>query len=302
MAWGLTVSLLQLRKLSEARFERCVLRRWVERLKIAVATASEMASPKAFVVFRGIKESIVKAARMGYDGIELALKTPDEIDPREIKVTLRENGLQCPAITTGQVFSDLDLYFTNPSLEKRKRVIRMFEAFIDDARFLDAMVNIGRVRGFIQEGETCQETKELFLNTLVPIEEHAREHGVTLILEPVNRYESNFVNNLDEAAELITEAHSPCLKLMPDLFHMNIEEASLERSLMRHKDLIAYVHLADSNRHAPGMGHLDFRSVIETLKRMNYQGWSSVEILPFPDPDTAALTAINYLRILPNDL
>jgi len=265
-------------------------------LKIAVAVASRKASPKAFVVFRGIKESIIKAAKIGYDGIELALKTPGEINLEEIRKILEENDLYCPAISTGQVFADLGLYFTHPSAEKRREVIRMFKSFIDIARFFNGMVNIGRVRGFIAQGETFQTVKEKFLNTLRPIEEYARESGVTLILEPINRYETNFINNLDEAAELLREINSPYVKLMPDLFHMNIEEASIEESIEKYGDLIAYIHFADSNRYAPGMGHLNFKSIIKALQKIDYSEWISIEILPVPDPDTAASRAIRYLR------
>lgn len=265
-------------------------------MRIAVAVASASASPKAFVVLRGIEMSIDKAARMGYDGIELALKTPDEIYPNKVKEIMEERGLGCPAITTGQVFADLDLYFTHTSLEKRRQVIQMFRSFIDIARIFGAMVNMGRVRGFIAPGETFQSTKEKFLNTLRPIEEYARKSGVALILEPINRYESNFINNLDEAAELLREVNSPYVKMMPDLFHMNIEEPSIEKSLEKHRELIAYVHFADSNRYSPGMGHLNFRSVVKTLRKIDYTGWISVEILPVPDPDTAALRAVKYLK------
>jgi hypothetical protein len=71
-------------------------------------------------------------------------------------------------------------------------------------------------------------------------------------------------------------------------FHMNIEEVSMEDSLIQAKDYLTHVYFADSNRWAPGCGHLDFRKVIKTLKKIDYQGYISAEILPLPDPDTAA--------------
>jgi sugar phosphate isomerase/epimerase len=81
---------------------------------------------------------------------------------------------------------------------------------------------------------------------------------------------------------------------------MNIEEVSIYDSIIQAKDYISHVHFADSNRWAPGCGHLDFRKVIETLKKIDYQGYISAEILPLPDPDTAArITAetLNKLNI-----
>ena len=79
--------------------------------------------------------------------------------------------------------------------------------------------------------------------------------------------------------------------LMPDVFHMNIEDAQIGESLIRHGELVFYIHLADSNRLAPGQGHLDFDDVFTGLQAANFDGWASIEILPLPDPDTAARQA-----------
>jgi sugar phosphate isomerase/epimerase len=112
----------------------------------------------------------------------------------------------------------------------------------------------------------------------------------------VNRYEINFINNCDEGAALIDRLKIPGLKLMPDVFHMNIEDVSIEGNLKKFIHYIAYVHFADSNRLAPGWGHLDFASIVQALNEVGYTGWGSVEILPRPDPDSAARQAIQYLR------
>jgi len=136
----------------------------------------------------------------------------------------------------------------------------------------------------------------LFIDLAGEICAYAEPKGVTLILEPVNRYEIDYVNSVEEGVRLLTKAGIHNLKLMPDVFHMNIEDAKIGATLEKYIDLIGYVHLADSNRHAPGDGHLDFDDVFSALKRAKYDGWCSVEILPFPDPDTAAQRAIRYVE------
>jgi sugar phosphate isomerase/epimerase len=90
----------------------------------------------------------------------------------------------------------------------------------------------------------------------------------------------------------------PNFALMPDLFHMNIEDRSITGELERFIKRVAYIHLADSNRLAPGRGHIDFPAVFATLRRCGYDGWASVEILPLPDADTAARQAMDFLRPL----
>lgn len=265
-------------------------------LRVAVAVATADAMPDAFVVWRGIEDSIRKAADFGYDGIELALKTADEVDPDRIRALLEDQGLGCPVISTGQVYAGLGLYFTARDAARRAEVIRVFKEIIDLAAELGTMVNIGRARGFVEEGESVLEAEARFINVARELAAYAEPKGVKLILEPVNRYEINFINSVEEGAALMRKVGAPNMALMPDLFHMNIEDRTLGGVLEEYAEHVAYVHFADSNRLAPGQGHTDFDAVFASFERMGYDGWISVEILPRPDHDTAARQAIDYLR------
>jgi len=267
-------------------------------MKIAVAIATQDAMPDAFVVWRGIDESIRKAAQFGYDGVELALKTADQVDPARIRKALDGAGLGLPCISTGQVFAGLGLYFTTTDPAKRAEVIGVFRGLIDLAAQFGACVNVGRARGFIEEGESREATEARFVEVARELAAYAEPKGVTLILEPVNRYEINFINSVREGADLMRKVGAPNMGLMPDLFHMNIEDADIAGELERHAEHVRYVHLADSNRLAPGQGHTDFRAAFDALKRTGFDGWASVEILPKPDPDTAARQAIEFLAPL----
>ncbi|MFW6189408.1 MAG: TIM barrel protein [Planctomycetota bacterium] len=267
-------------------------------IRIAVAVATADALPSAFVVWRDIEESIRKAAEFGYEGIELALQSTDQVDADRVEGLLEEKGLGCPTVSTGQVFAGSNLYFTARDKEKRREVIRVFQGMVDLAERLGAMVNVGRARGFVEEGEPVEEAEDRFIRVARQLAAYAEPKGVELILEPVNRYEINFVNSVAEGADLLRKVGAPNLGLMPDLFHMNIEDASLGGVLRAHADLVRYIHFADSNRLAPGRGHTDFRLVLDALKRVDYDGWVGVEILPEPDPDTAARQAIDALRPL----
>jgi len=264
--------------------------------KLAVAIATEDAMPNAFVVWRGIEQSIEKAASYGYDGIELALKTADQVDSEKLESLLKKHNLCCPCISTGQVFAGLGLYFTTTNSAKRTEVIKVFKALIDLASRFGAMVNIGRSRGFIEQGEPPDAAAGRFIEVARQLADYAVPKGVTLILEPVNRYEINFINSVEQGASLMRQVNRPNMKLMPDIFHMNIEDISIGGQLERYANLIGYIHVADSNRLAPGQGHTDFNAFFASLKRMNYTGWLSVEILPKPDPDTAAKQAVEFLK------
>jgi len=260
-------------------------------MKLSVAVAGKEAPPSAFVVWRGFEESISKAADFGYHGIELALKTAEDIDPDQLSSWLSAHNMEVSCISTGQVFASLGLYFTHPDVSMRRKVIDLFSGLITLAGDFGQIVNVGRTRGFIAEGQSVDEAEQLFIDTSRQICDIAGEHGVTIIIEPVNRYEINFVNNLDQGAELLAKVGRDNLGLMPDVFHMNIEDAHIGASLTKHADLVKYIHFADSNRWAPGWGHLDFDDVFEGLRKGNFDGWSSIEILPEPDPDSAARKA-----------
>jgi sugar phosphate isomerase/epimerase len=117
-------------------------------------------------------------------------------------------------------------------------------------------------------------------------------------LEPINRYETNLINNVESGLEFLRRVKQNNVGLLLDTFHMNIEEASITESIKRAGGCLFHFHVADSNRWYPGAGHIDFRTIIDTLASIEYSGFVSAEILPLPDPDAAAKHTIEYLRRL----
>jgi sugar phosphate isomerase/epimerase len=262
-------------------------------MKFSIAIADSAALPSAFVVFRGFEPSMKEAAELGYQGVELALKRPDEIPPSQLDSLLSLYGLEVSAISTGQVYAELGLSFTDPPSAKKNTLTGMFRDFIDLAQHYGGKVNIGRVRG--NKGQNPETALPRFIETITELAEYARKKNVTLLLEPVNRYELDFINTVEEGVRVLEATGADNIKLMPDVFHMNIEDRTIGGELLTWIDSIGYIHLADSNRLAPGQGHTDFNDIFTSLKQGRYDGWLSVEILPKPDPHTAASQAITFL-------
>lgn len=264
-------------------------------MKLGIVVASKGALPSAFAVFRGIEESAEIVHSLGYDGIELALKEGDEISSKDLNAILKKNSLEVSAISTGQVFASRSLMFTDSDKEKRRELYSSFKLFIDLASSFGAYVNVGRVRGTIGNRKR-EEAEELFLSLMNEVLDYAEKKGVTLILEPVNRYEIDYINSTDEGRELVKKVNRDNFALMPDVFHMNIEDAHIGESLIRNSDVIKYVHLADTNRLSPGDGHMDWDEIFSSLKKINYSGWCTVECLPSPDAYNAAERSAKFLR------
>src|SRR5690606_189706 len=263
-------------------------------IKLSIAIADTYALPSAFVVFRGFEACIPKAAALGFNGVELALKRRGEIDETRLQQLLDEHDIEVSCISTGQVYADGGLTLTAEDTGKREEVVTIFKELIDLAERFGQLVNIGRVRG--QIGRRSPEyVSALFCETVGDLCDYAASKEVTLMLEPVNRYECDFVNSVEEGVALLKQVGKPNFKLMPDVFHMNIEDIDIGAELVKHIDHIAYIHLADSNRLAPGQGHTDFKSLFDRLATVSYSGWMSVEILPKPTPDTAARQSIEFL-------
>lgn len=265
-------------------------------MRLCITIGTQDAYPGALVVFRGLEENLKTIADLGYDGIELALFDKSNIDVSTLKRQLDQYHLALPVISTGQIFTMQNVWFTHPDRTVRDRAVQIFNGIIEIAAEFGAGVNVSRVRGYIHENDSKEDALNKLTDCLRQICGYAAEFDVNILLEQMNRYETNYMNSAAEVGEYIRTLNLSNLKIHADLFHMNIEDASIEETLKNYADLLGYIHFADSNRLAPGLGHLDFRAIISTLKEIHYRGWIGVEALTRPDSLTTAKQSITYLK------
>lgn len=265
-------------------------------MKLSVVIAGEDAPESAFVVWRGFKNSMDKARRFGYQGVELALGCAQDVDTGALDRELAAHDLRVSCISTGLTFARMGLYMTHPDPVKRAEIVRVFRDLVLLAERHGGLINVGRARGFVSADQTRGEAEALFLGCMGEILPFAAQHGVTVLIEPINRYESNFLNNVDEACALLARLPFENVGVMADVFHMNIEDDRIGASLRRNAKRVKYVHIADSNRRAPGQGHTDFDEILDALTESGYDGWLSAEVLPGADADGTALRTARYMR------
>ena len=242
------------------------------------------------------EEKAAKAAQLGYDGIELMVRDPAWLDWPAVKSTLTAAGLEVPQIVTGELYGADGLCLVTADEDLYRRAVERTRTVIDLAAYLGAMVNVGRLRGQLKFLGSVPNAWAVAVERLREVVAYAAGQGVKITLEPINRYETDFILSAADGVRVVEDLGCENLGLMLDLFHMNIEDASIEEGLRLAGDRLWHVHVADSNRRYPGSGHLDFDSVFATLKEMGYQGYVSAELLPLPDPDTAAQKTIEFLR------
>lgn len=245
-----------------------------------------------------LPRAMERAAQFGYDGIELHLRDADVLDQEIVIIRMQEFGLEIPLLGTGQSYiaDRLSLADIDPMVQEGVR--ERLRGYIRFAAKVGARVVLGSIRGVL-DASTEQNRRAGYLvarDAVRELAEYGREACVELIIEPINRYETNFLNTIEETLEFIDAIGAPNVGLLADTFHMNIEEASMIKALMCAGNLLRHVHMADSNRCAPGMGHTDFTPMIAALRQLGYRGYASAEILPSPDDDTAARNWINAIH------
>jgi D-psicose/D-tagatose/L-ribulose 3-epimerase len=140
----------------------------------------------------------------------------------------------------------------------------------------------------------------------------AQQNGVTLAMEPLNRFETYFLNTVEDAAKLCDEVGHPNVGLLVDTFHANIEEKNIADAYRKAKRHLKHVHTCENDRGAPGSGHVEWNDVFAALREIGYDGWLTIESFGFalggisaaasiwrdlaPTPDAIAFEGVKFLK------
>jgi sugar phosphate isomerase/epimerase len=140
-------------------------------------------------------------------------------------------------------------------------------------------------------------SRALCVEMLRQIDADAREAGATALIEPLNRYEANFLNRLEQAAGMLRELPQPCsIRVMADFFHMHIEEAHTAAAIEAAGDWIGHVHLADGTRKEPGSASIDFVAGFRALAKIGFKGAMAFECGLSGPREQALPKSVAYLR------
>jgi len=241
---------------------------------------------------------IRRVAEIGYEGIELQVRDPEQLDAKAIRKLADGAGLAITAVSTGGIGSSEGLYLVHGDAGTRRKAIDRYKSVIRLAHEYGVDCSIGRFRGSTKMAPSREAAWEWFraaLDELLPL---AESLGVRIVLEPQARYIGDMLNTIEETIAFIGTFNTKSLVYEADLHHQGLEERSLVASLARgvHSGLMTYVQICDSNRLAPGSGHFNFVDVVETLRAVGYDGWLAMEFFQRPDSDRCAQQAYEVLR------
>ena len=248
-----------------------------------------------FVYHDNLEHGCREAAELGFDAVEIFAPSGDFVDRRALQALLAKYSLKLAAVGTGAGMLIHGHSLSNSNDDSRAAACAYARAIIDFGAEFGAPAIVGSMQG--NSGTSTRASALVNLaDSMGRLAAHAASRETELFIEPLNRYETDLVMTLADGARLIEAAGAPNLKLLADLFHMNIEEVDIAGAVTEFGSLIGHVHFVDSNRSAAGMGHLDYEPIAEALQAVDYQGFASVEAFPKPSSRAAAEATIKAFR------
>jgi D-psicose/D-tagatose/L-ribulose 3-epimerase len=230
-----------------------------------------------------------RIAELGYDGVELPILQPDAVDRAAVRAALERHGLACTASAAIPAGSSL----LEPGQRRRGEVWigRCAEVAAACGASLLCGPLYAPVGALTGRPPTARERASC-LTGLRQAARRAADLGVTLALEPLNRFETHFLNTVDDGLRLVEAVDHPAVGLHLDTFHMNVEEKDVAAAIRRASGRVAHVHFSENDRGTVGTGHVDWPGVAEALRAIEYQGWVVAETFTGSVPEIAAATAV----------
>ena len=211
--------------------------------------------------------------KWGFDSVEIPVEDPSHIDPAHVKKELDKAGLVCGSVCAC-MGPDRDLRGTP---ENQKTGMDYMRKLIDQMVILDCPSLIGPVYSAVGRADAvpAEEYKEQWKTVLAHLKDlakYAQKNGRVVCLEPLNRFETDFINTCDQGLKMVKAVGNPAFKLHLDTFHMNIEEKNQADAIRKAGKYLGHFHACGSDRGTPGNDHIDWKPIAAALKSIGYKG------------------------------
>ena len=234
---------------------------------------------------------LARIREWGFDGVELFLSPSEPADIPAVKRMLDELQLGRTACSVLPREANL----ISPQADVRARGVEFLKQCIERTAELGAALICGPLYaglGVMTGRRRTEDEWQWAAEGLRAAARRGEQLGVTLAIEPLNRFETYFLNTLEDAASLVHTVRAPNLRIHFDTFHANIEEQHPADSLRAVAKDLGHVHISENDRGIPGAGHNEWRQVLLALKELGYDGWLTIESFAQPEPELAAAASI----------
>jgi len=228
-----------------------------------------------------LEKTFQRLSKFKYDGISIKGE-PSLYTVHKMCELLKHYELKAASVDGMYPWPTNERDLANPDENIRKRAVKYLNKCTDFASGVGAplVVVVPSPVGKTKSLATIKEEWKWSVESIRKAGAYAQEKGIKLAIEPINRYETHLVNNVDQVLKFIEDVGLKNVKVMLDCFHMNIEEADPAASIRRAGKNLIHMHIADSNRQSVGRGHTDFKSIMRSLKEIGYSGYLAMEPLP----------------------
>jgi D-psicose/D-tagatose/L-ribulose 3-epimerase len=240
---------------------------------------------------------VKKVREMGFDIIEICIEDPATIDVSRINEALKKNGLE--ATICGAFGPDRDASSEDQSV--RANAAKYLEACIGAAQKLGSPFVAGPMYSAVGKTRLLSRDERakqwsLAVETLKPVADYAGQRGVQLAIEPLNRFETDFINTVEQGLDFVGRIGASNVGFLLDTFHMNIEEKDIPAAIRKAGSKVFHFHSCENDRGTPGTGHVEWKEVVSALREINYQG--PVVIEAFTTEITEIARAVSLWRPL----
>lgn len=251
--------------------------------------------PDSFGSFESFMAAVRRVKELGYNGVELNVGRPLGFDIEVLAHATESLQLRVVSFLTGSSYFQDGLCLSSPRAEVRQHAVERLSEITKLAARFGAVMVVGQMQGFLTDEPDRALGETRIEESMKRVTEAAEQNGATIAFEPVNHLQAGFHNSLQDVVALADRIGSSHFRPMLDTFHMNIEENSMTEPIHRAGPRLAHFHLCESNGHALGTGHFDFKPIVAALRAIGYDGFVSVKA--YRDPwATGAEASMKFLR------
>jgi len=259
---------------------------------------NEVSAAAPITLSGSIEQLCGQAKEIGYEGLEIQLADPLQYDWNHIRKVTEEYGLEIVAFATGREMSENNLCLISEDASVRRAMVSRIKEHIDCAKIVGSPVIVGSVRSKLAGRPDPDRAENYHREAILELADYARGQNVTILIENILSWISDYLNTMAQVTDFVTSLNRDNVKVHLDTYSMNMEDNDIYGSIRYCAKVLEYVHFSDTARLYPGGGNIDFKAFMKALAHIRYQGWITIECVPYPTAFDCAKNGYEYMKAM----